>query len=52
MKKEEISFAGYAGSLNLKIALLKECGEIRYTTDGSMPTASSALYKDGITLTL
>jgi len=38
------------GSLDVTLSSATEGAEIRYTTDGSTPTASSTLYVDGIVL--
>jgi hypothetical protein len=42
--------ATYTKSANVAINLMSPPGEIRYTTDGSLPSASSALYAGSISI--
>ena len=50
-QSEEVYFSRLGGvmtaSFNLKLSTRSNTSSIRYTTDGSIPTASSTLYNDG-----
>ncbi len=50
-QSEEVYFSRLGGimtdSFTLKLSTKSDSGDIRYTTDGSEPTASSTLYNDG-----
>ena len=50
-QSEEVYFSRLSGvmtsSFTLKLSTRSDTGQIRYTTDGSDPTASSTLYNDG-----
>ena len=49
-QSEEVYFSRLGGvmtdSFTLKLSTRSDTGQIRYTTDGSIPTASSSLYND------
>lgn len=48
----EANLIVFEGSATVKLATVPIPGvEVRYTTDGSLPTAESALYKDGVKVT-